>query len=113
MEWLPISYGEFWDLPRMLLVRVDDRLLFLDCEFDATLDEYPDHYIVYELPADHYGFHEGDWSELPSSAIEIGRLGLDQVEFDSTKREALKSSELESLVKRTFARPESGDIPNT
>jgi hypothetical protein len=108
VDWLPISYGEFWDVPRMILVRVVDRLFFLDCNFDVTLDEYPDHYIVYELPANHYGFLEGDWSQLPSSAIEIGRLGLDQIEFDPTKREAIRSSELESMVKPVIPGHESG-----
>src|SRR6476659_3932360 len=94
VEWLPIEYGAFWDAPRMILVRDAGRLLFLDCPFDEADDDYPDRYTVYELPPDHYGFREGDWTPTPAGARLIGYLPVKAIKFDETRRRALTAASL-------------------
>ena len=47
---IAFRYGSFWDVPRSILLRYRGKVLLLESHFDETLDEYPDHYTVYELP---------------------------------------------------------------
>ncbi len=47
---LPIRYRGFYDIPRMVVVRVGGSTYLLDCPFDADRDEFPDCFDVYVLP---------------------------------------------------------------
>jgi hypothetical protein len=52
MAQLPISYRDFWDLPRIFVVRHQGRFLLFDCRFDEVLEDYPDEYRIHILPDD-------------------------------------------------------------
>ncbi len=41
MAWLPIAYGDFYDIPRCVLVKHDSAHFLLDAPFDEDLDDYP------------------------------------------------------------------------
>jgi hypothetical protein len=82
----------------MVLVRVGARLLFLDCQFDEDLDDYPDRFEIYELPPDHHGFGEGDWTTVLVDAQFLGRLPLAAVEFDATRRKAMTARSLGDVL---------------
>lgn len=41
-HWLPITYRDYYDVPRMLVVRFEGQAYLFDCPFDVALDEYPD-----------------------------------------------------------------------
>lgn len=91
--WTPFHYREFYDVPRMVIARLDDdRIVFLDGSFDETLDEYPDTYRVYIL----LGFQEGDassWSKFGATAARsLGAVRVSDVRFDATKRSLIDVS---------------------
>ncbi|HEY3201123.1 MAG TPA: hypothetical protein VGK55_11300 [Actinomycetes bacterium] len=46
LTWI-LSYGEFWDVPRLFVVTVPDGLLVFDSPFDQDLDDYRPEYTVY------------------------------------------------------------------
>lgn len=93
-------YGGFYDVPRCLSFRYRGRRFLLHSAFDEELDEYSTDYSVYIIPesADH---------SLPvcsaeclnnTSMASIGKIPIDQVEFDSSKRKELDASILDTLV---------------
>lgn len=83
----PIVYRDFYDVPRVFVVRVGDRAFLLDCQFDASADEYADSYTVYGLEP---GFipPEGSWLGLAERATErLGTIPVAAIDFDPTRRE--------------------------
>lgn len=98
-EMIPFRYGGFWDVPRFILLRYRGKALLLESPFDESLDEYPDDYAVYELPdgTEWSELPEGSWirDETPRSLI--GRIPIDKVAFDPTKRRALDPGCLDTL----------------
>ncbi len=63
MKWLPITYRDFYDVPRAFVVAARGDWLFFDCPFDAAADEYRSDYAVYVLPGPPPA--EGSWSGVP------------------------------------------------
>ena len=102
---IPFRYGSFWDVPRSILLRYRGKVLLLESHFDETLDEYPDHYTVYELPTGTEWSEErlGPWipDETPRSLI--GRIRVSEIVFDSSKRMTLDAACLEPLLSKTPA----------
>ena len=45
-EWNPIRYRDFYDFPRAFVVEHAGELLFFDCLFSDTLDDYGKEYVV-------------------------------------------------------------------
>ncbi len=100
MAWLPIlEYRDFHDVPRLVLVEADGRLLLLDCPFDTDLDDYPPAYDVYELDADPRRTVGADWGELPARGSRLGRVSVESITFDSTRRKAIDSDGLASFLR--------------
>jgi len=92
-EWLPIEYRGFHDIPRMVVVMRENSLYLLDCPFDAELDDFSPRFTVYLLPSDtEYRISGMSWEGLPEIGERIGEIPVDLVEFDATRREAIKSS---------------------
>lgn len=95
-QWLGIRYRDFWDVPRMVAIDFEDTTYVLDSRFDDTNDEWSNFFTVYRVsrpvPPD------GTWDTVLDGAIEIGRLAVDEVTFDSTKRRALDASVLQTLL---------------
>lgn len=98
-----ISYREFYDVPRMIVVTHRGRKLLLDCKFDDSLDEYPAAYKVYVLPE---GIDERalrSWEVLPEKATNyLGDIPVDQVLFDPSKRLEIDTEVLDRLLGDKF-----------
>jgi hypothetical protein len=95
VAWLPIlEYRDFHDVPRLILVSVNERFLLLDCPFDQALDEYPPDYDVYELDADPRRSAGTDWRGLVGTGRILGRVPVGSIAFDPTRREAIDSDGL-------------------
>ncbi|MEZ5306402.1 MAG: hypothetical protein R2684_04575 [Pyrinomonadaceae bacterium] len=93
-----VEYREFYDVPRVLLLFSEACLLLLDCQFDDEADDYPHSYEVYLMPRDFDWSGLSNWYGIEANAIrKIGTLGLDQIEFDETKRKHIKSRALDAL----------------
>jgi hypothetical protein len=100
VAWLPIlEYRDFHDVPRLVLVQTEGRYLLLDCPFDTDLDDYPPAYDVYELDADPRRTVGADWRELPARGRRLGRVPVESIAFDSTRREAIDPGGLASLLR--------------
>jgi hypothetical protein len=98
--WIDIAvYREFWDVPRMFVVVVEDRTVLFDGSFDEALDEYPDDYKVYLLHGRPVAELPHDWSTIPDDKSEyLGRIAVVDVEFDSSRRKQIRCADLEKLI---------------
>jgi hypothetical protein len=92
-EWLPIEYRGFHDIPRMVVVKWESALYLLDCPFDEEIDNFSPRFTVYLLPLDiESQLSEMSWESLPGIGERFGEIPVDIVEFDSSRRRAIKSS---------------------
>lgn len=98
-KWAAIRYRDFYDVPRIFVVSHEGRQFLFDCAFDDELDDYPDSYRVYLLPPVADVDLEGSWERLPQLAKEfLGVIGVSQVQFDPTKREAVNLAVIEKIL---------------
>jgi hypothetical protein len=96
----PITYREFYDVPRIFLVRYRGSLLLFDGLFDDALDEYPDEYKVYVLPELSQQELSGSWTSLSEKAVRyMGTVPVGAVKFDSTLRREIDTGILERLTR--------------
>jgi hypothetical protein len=101
MEWAMIRYRDFYDLPRIFVTSYQGQFYLFDCPFDDELDDYPDSYRVYQLPALTEAELEGSWEYLPELAIGfLGAIPVTEVQFDSTKRERINTAIISRLLTR-------------
>lgn len=98
----PFKYGGFWDVPRYIALEYRGRFLLLESEFDDELDDYPADYTVYALPnsvAD--ALREGSWDFYKTTPkVEIGKIPVQSVFFDESKRKELDASCLDDLIEK-------------
>src|SRR5713101_2347483 len=96
---VPIQYRGFWDVPRIFLARYKGKLFLFDCRFDEVIDDFPDFYQVYLLPALDQHEPPGSWDQLSSKAIHhFGLVPIQKIRFDQTKRREIDSTILDELV---------------
>jgi|GEM_PF-6085693 len=50
-EWFALYHFVYWDVPRTFLLYKDSDIYYFECDFDHTIDDYPDHFEVYQLNA--------------------------------------------------------------
>ena len=88
---IPFTYGDFYDVPRMIRFQFDGEWYFLRSEFDEEKDEHTDFYDVYRLP-----FHSEEeinatpyyWMNLGNDA-HIGRIPIAEIGLDETRRKSI------------------------
>lgn len=96
---ISIQYRDFYDLPRIFLLRHEGRLLLLDSPFDENTDEYSAYYDVYLMPELPQETLQGSWGHLRESASRLlGRIPVAAVVFDATRRKAIDTDSLEALL---------------
>ena len=103
MSYAPFIYRDFYDVPRMILVRHRDRVFILDSSFNDESDDYRDHYIVYELAVEDVSDANlaGSWADLPSRARScLGSVPLASVTFDATRRQTINTEFLDALLSK-------------
>lgn len=98
-QWTPISYGEFYDVPRIFRVTYNGQQFLFDCPFDDDLDDYPTSYRVYLLPSLVDAELKSSWEHLPRLAKQfLGTVAVSQVQFDATKRNAINPAVISELM---------------
>ncbi len=103
-RWTPIQYCGFWDVPRIFLARYRGQCFLFDCHFDQESDDYPDCYEVFLLPAIRDEDLPKDWTTLSTRALRhLGKTPVDQVVFDSSKRQMIETQVLADLYDRKVA----------
>ena len=99
MSWSTIRYRDFYDVPRIFIMKHNGKLYLFDCPFDEDLDDYPDIYQVYDLDAISEDELQGSWEGLPERAVSLlGTVLVTQVQFDPTKRNSVETAVLERLI---------------
>jgi hypothetical protein len=95
-----IRYREFYDVPRIFLVRIGERDLLFTGLFDESLDEYPDFYDVYLMPPLGEDELRGSWVNLHEKATRrLGRIPVTEVGFDTTRRKEIDSDGVEQWAR--------------
>ncbi len=99
-EMTPFTYGGFYDVPRCLSLHYRGRRFLLQSAFDDDLDEYPTDYSVYLVPESADGSRPVCSPEflINTPMACIGKIPINQVTFDPSKRKELDASILDSLV---------------
>jgi hypothetical protein len=93
-----ISYSGFYDAPLAFVACHNDKQYLFWRVFDDTLDEYPDEYEVFVLPDLSEREIGESWSTLPEKAkAYVGKLNLNQIIFDPTRRRSIQTNILERL----------------
>lgn len=96
-QWIPIIYSGFYDVPRFFITSYDGQQYLFDCLFDDDLDDYPNSYRVYLVLAD--ADLKSSWEHLPRLAKRLlGAVAVNQVQFDSTKRNSINSTVISELT---------------
>ena len=99
MQWATIQYRDFYDIPRIFITNYHGQLYLFDGPFDDELDDYPDRYQVYQLPALTEAELAGSWEHLPERATHLlGTVSVSEVQFDPTKRACINTTILSKLL---------------
>ena len=87
---VPFKYINFWDVPRLIILKYRDKLFLLGSYFDDALDEYDDHYTIESIP---FYVEQGimeSWSVLEKiERHPVGKILVKDVVFDETRRKFL------------------------
>jgi hypothetical protein len=95
IEWYRIvAYKDFHDVPRLVLVAnaAEDKFYVLDAGFDDAIDNDSAIYTIHDVGSDlgeataSFERHAGESLDSPA----IGCIPVEHVEFDETRRAALK-----------------------
>jgi hypothetical protein len=98
--WSKIEYREFWDVPRLFIVRHNSRIYLFNSRFDDELDDYPDFYKVYLLQE--IDAEAKNWeTTITDSTPFLGEVKIEDIKFDATRRR-----EIDSAVLARFKNPE-------
>jgi hypothetical protein len=96
--WISIRYRDFYDIPRAFVVEYMGKMLFFDCPFDESLDEYVDKYTVYCIKDElRDGIDKIPWTDLARRSHRIGAVPTEAVKFDATRRNAIDAQVFELL----------------
>lgn len=97
-----IQYRDFWDVPRIFLVRHRDRLFLFDCPFDEKTEDFPNVYHIYAMPELTEAVWNASWESLAAKAVELlAVVPITQVVFDPSKRQSVQTDLLDDLLSRT------------
>jgi hypothetical protein len=95
----PITYRDFWDVPRIFIARREGDVLLFDCPLDETTEDYPNCYRVYLIPDLQDDELGGSWDKLHLKARRsLGEIPVRSVCFDATKRQGVATALLDSLA---------------
>jgi hypothetical protein len=99
MEWAPIRYRDFYDVPRIFILKASGDWLLFDCPFDEATDEYHDDYAVYLLEATTAAALDGGAWPSPASTLKtpIATVPVSAVTFDPTRRHAVRGDLLSRI----------------
>ncbi len=88
---IPFTYGEFYDLPRMIEFQFEGEWYFLRSKFDEEKDDYNDFYDVYRIPAHAEEENRAKpyyWTNLGADA-HLGRIPIAEIGLDETRRRTI------------------------
>ena len=94
-----LRYGILNEVPRSIFVKVENIIVFLDCEFDELAGAYKEYYNVYVVRrATAEDFYAGTFYHQKYERDLVGQLRVQDITFDTTKSRFLKSKVLEKII---------------
>ncbi len=94
------QYRDFWDYPRIFLVSFEGSSFLFDCKFDEKIEDYGNEYDVYSMPPLDDEALSGSWDRLIEKSIRLlGRIPIDQVRFDETRRSFIDGEVILQLLR--------------
>lgn len=98
MSMLPIQYRDFHDFPRAFIIEHEGHGYFFDCPFDVDLDDYPDHFRIYQMDLRRVrAIGAGSWEGLAAEGKLVGQAPTHLVRFDPTQRAAVDDAVLKLI----------------
>jgi hypothetical protein len=97
---IPFKYAGFYDVPRYIALKYQDRFLLLQSAFDDDLDDYVPNYSVYLLAESvEDSLREGNWDFINTVPMsKIGEIPVCTVVFDQSKRKEIDVSCFDHLI---------------
>ena len=93
-----IIYRDFWDVPRIFVVRHRGRPYLFDCRFDESAEDFEAAYRVYTLPDLPERELSGTWAGLAGKAESyLGEVPVESVTFDPSRRRTIDTSIIDEL----------------
>lgn len=97
---VPFIYREFYDFPRMIILRRGDLRILLESAFDTEADEYSRTYKVFVLPNISEEDLNGSWEPLASTATSfLGEIPVNDLDFDPSRRQEMDPVLIDNLLK--------------
>jgi hypothetical protein len=99
--WVPITRGEFWDVPRVFVVGLATVTVLFDGSFDEGLDDYAPSYAIYRLPSNiipPFPNTWPKWEDLSARREPIGTVRVADVRFDPTRRQFAWSDDIAGVI---------------
>jgi len=100
---VPFKYVDFYDVPRLLILRYRDQLFLLASYFDEAKDDHDNYYTISILPSwIEQKIADSSWAILEQNigAQRIGTIPVTEVIFDETKRKTLDPIFLDKYLTR-------------
>jgi hypothetical protein len=99
-EHVPIRYRDFYDYPRIFVVKFRGEDFLFDAAFDEAQDEYANEYSIYRLDRLSEADLAGSWHALAQQGQLLGHVGVGNISFDSTRRLWIDASVLVPFARR-------------
>jgi hypothetical protein len=103
---VPFKYVDFYDVPRLIMLRYQNLLFLLASHFDEEKDDYEENYSIELLPSwVEQKIAASSWKVLEDDigARRLGEIPVKDVVFDHTKRRALNAAFLDEYLKQLTA----------
>ena len=97
-----IIYRDFWDVPRIFIVRHGNEYCLFDCKFNESIEDYESTYQVYLVPKLSPDELNGSWDSLTEKALDhLGAVPVKDVVFDETRRKRIDTRIIDGLRERS------------
>ncbi len=93
-----IVYRDFHDVPRLFGFTQQETWFVCDCPFDDVTDNYPTEYFVYRVRSYRGSDPTGEWSHLKPHAELLGRIPVDAIRFDESRRASADVAAIAALL---------------
>jgi hypothetical protein len=94
-----IIYRDFWDIPRLFIVRHLGRQYLFDCRFNESTEDFDEMYRLYVLPELPESELRGSWVDLAERAESyLGEIPTSAVKFDASRRRSIDPGIIDELL---------------
>ncbi|MGC4043767.1 MAG: hypothetical protein QM758_08165 [Armatimonas sp.] len=99
MKFNIISYGEFFDIPRMINCHSEDKVYYFHCEMNPIIGNYSEKFkiFLFSMPLDDFI----DRKYRIEIKEFVGEVFVSEMQFDATKRKSFEVSDKNEIFLTT------------